>query len=558
MVEDNEIQYWAGGFYWGNESQYEDFIKEKRWRVGWTHDDQTPAAIECYRLIENIKVNDKFALKSLGGRYDLTIFALGKVINVDKKSEGEIGIEWELDSDKTLYYGKAPGGEGAGNWFNALLEVKRDADRLKIFNIKTESSLPTDEIEMDYIKEVNIENFFSIENANIKNNSDNPSREIYLLGENGDGKTLILQSILLSAKMNSIESKNIEFINQILDNNMRLNNKKANKPLLLKLKSDGLKNIYKYVDKFEDSLSSKNNSNEEEKFIKNIYAYGVSRSRNDSDKKDETGFMTLFDSNCYLNNPVKWLQYLYTKDLENEKNKIPADTIALPVAKEILINLLGEGKDLKIEVRADRVTFKEKNSDSIQFDQLSEGYKSVMTWVCDLLSRLAERQPNIKPEKNSEGKMLLGYQAIVLVDEIDLHLHPKWANKIVSKLRAWFPNIQFFFTTHSPIVILGASDNAVIYKVYKEEGITKISEPVTDLSEYVANSLITSPLFDLETMASRSFNKRKLENLSSDDFIYKQIHTVIAQRMKENPGIMNEEEIQKWAIEELDKLENVK
>ena len=60
----------------------------------------------------------------------------------------------------------------------------------------------------------------------------------------------------------------------------------------------------------------------------------------------------------------------------------------------------------------------------------------------------------------------------MLVDEIGVYLHPKWQYTIVRKLRSWFPLVQFIFTTHSPIVIMGASKDAAFYKVYKEGGVT--------------------------------------------------------------------------------------
>lgn len=378
------------------------------------------------------------------------------------------------------------------------------------------------------IDKVYIQNFLSLEEIDNMNNLKD-KKEIYFLGENGDGKTLLLQGILCSVQQGFI-LKNTDF---------------EDTGKILKYLTNG-KATFKAVD---------SNKNEYSKFHSRafnfIVAYGVNRNKADSDQKDPYGFLTLFYDDKYLYNPIKWLQKLDHQGLEREKNKNLSDQplINLDLAKRMLSNILGEERELEINVSSDEVTFSERGT-LVSFEQLSEGYKSVMTWVCDLLSRLAKNQPTVANTKD--------YQGIVLVDEIDLHLHPKWAYSIVQKLRGWFPNIQFFFTTHSPIVILGASDDAVFYKVYKEDGVTKISEPVTDLSEYVANSLITSPLFDLETMASRSFNKKKLENLSSDDFIYKQIHKAIAQRMKENPSIMNEEEIQKWAKEELDKLENAK
>ena len=130
---------------------------------------------------------------------------------------------------------------------------------------------------------------------------------------------------------------------------------------------------------------------------------------------------------------------------------------------------------------------------------------------------------------------------------------PKWQFQLVRKLRNWFPYVQFIFTTHSPVVIQGASKDAVFYKVYKEEGVTKISEPIQDLGDLMANSLITSPLFGLETALVRSFDKKHTERISDDDYIYDKIHQVVAQKLKDDPTMVNEEEVMEWVKTELEK-----
>ena len=119
----------------------------------------------------------------------------------------------------------------------------------------------------------------------------------------------------------------------------------------------------------------------------------------------------------------------------------------------------------------------------------------------------------------------------------------------MQKLRETFPLIQFIVTTHSPTVILGASKEAVFYKVYKDEGEVKISNQIEN-EGYTHNSLVSSPLFDLETIASRNLNNNRI---SSDDYIYDKIHQVVSKKVKENINI-NEEEILKLIEEELEKI----
>lgn len=86
------------------------------------------------------------------------------------------------------------------------------------------------------------------------------------------------------------------------------------------------------------------------------------------------------------------------------------------------------------------------NGMSLNVRQLSDGERSLLSLVLDLAKRLAQANP-------ASENPLADCEAIVLIDEIDLHLHPKWQRKVVGNLERTFPNCQFIATTHSPQVI---------------------------------------------------------------------------------------------------------
>lgn len=86
------------------------------------------------------------------------------------------------------------------------------------------------------------------------------------------------------------------------------------------------------------------------------------------------------------------------------------------------------------------------NGMSLNVRQLSDGERSLLSLVLDLAKRLAQANP-------ASENPLAECEAIVLIDEIDLHLHPKWQRKVVGNLERTFPNCQFIATTHSPQVI---------------------------------------------------------------------------------------------------------
>jgi len=348
------------------------------------------------------------------------------------------------------------------------------------------------------IDKIEIKNFYSIEHIKLENLKD--KREIYIVGENGDGKSLLLQAITTS--LVGIRE------GEVFD--------------LLKTQLDA----FLYV---KDSLGIEY---KKETIYKHIFAYGASRYSNCQMKEDQTGYLNLFNNIYDLKNPIKWLQYLDHNEKSEKKN-----ILSVLEAKNLLRGLLNS--DIDIEITPDNVRFTERGAE-VDFERLSAGYKGIVTITCDLVSRLYERQPYIENIKEFKG--------IVVIDEVELHLHPKWKYGFMNKLRETFPLIQFIVTTHSPTVILGARKEAVFYKIYKDNGKVKISNQISN-EGYTNNSLISSPLFDMETITSRSYTKK----ISSDDYIYEKIHKVVAEKIKDNINI-SEDELLNLIDVELDKI----
>ncbi len=367
-----------------------------------------------------------------------------------------------------------------------------------LFNIVKEAPKknPHEEKNISTIDTINIKNFFSI--IDIKLNNLKNKKEIYIVGENGDGKTLFLQAIAVALK-GTIE--------------------------------DGLKDFREKEDEYTLEINNK--------FLcrDNFFAYGSSRNNYCQVKEDMVGYLTLFNNSYDLKSATDWLIELDNLERYNEKLG-KKNIISVDSAKELLQKLLNS--DIEIDITPLKVTFIEKKS-PVSFEQLSAGYKGVITIICDLISRLSANQPNVENIKE--------FQGIVLIDEVELHLHPKWKYNFMNKLRETFPLIQFIVTTHSPTVILGASKEAVFYKIYKDDGEVKISSQIPNRG-YTNNSLISSPLFDLGTIASRDYNKK---DITDDNYVNDEIYKVIEHRLK-NDIDMNEEDIFKFINDELDKI----
>ncbi len=322
-------------------------------------------------------------------------------------------------------------------------------------------------LEKFYLERIKIKNYHSLQNIDIQGLN---SKEVYFLGENGDGKTLLLRAILLALKWNFI---GFEDMKSILDKSL----------------------VHNDTVHFEVHSNTGQilNNTKTKSYVKNVFAYGVHRSQNDSFRFEKYGFLSLFDSNRILQNPEQWLKDLYLKEIEYKQNSelFEEPSLSVETVKKMFRDILE--KNIQIEVSSKGVFFVERGTKT-DFDILSEGYKTVIIWLVDLLYRLTESQPHAKLENKENG-----FTGIVLVDEVSLHLHPKWEYELPQKLRTWFPNIQFIFTTHSPITVLGASEDAVFFKLYKENGETKVM-PYNELR--VANmrvdQILTSPFFGLE------------------------------------------------------------
>jgi energy-coupling factor transporter ATP-binding protein EcfA2 len=131
----------------------------------------------------------------------------------------------------------------------------------------------------------------------------------------------------------------------------------------------------------------------------------------------------------------------------------------------------------------------------VPLDELSLGYRTVTAWVVDLAWRLFNAYPeSVRP---------MSEPAIVIVDEIDLHLHPKWQRTIRKNLTNHFPNVQFIATAHSPLMAQDYLDqNLVLLRLDEDEGEVTIENEPSVVQDWSIDQLATSELFDLPSARS--------------------------------------------------------
>lgn len=201
----------------------------------------------------------------------------------------------------------------------------------------------------------------------------------------------------------------------------------------------------------------------------------------------------LFEDQVALRPLRTWLYRLQQKGLSRYEEAIELFNRVLPE------NLRFSGQFNEAE---DQYIF-DFNGLPTPLSSLSDGYKSFIGWVGDLIGHLADVAPNRSAMDQVTG--------IVLVDEIDLHLHPEWQRSVVPSIAAAFPKLQFVFTTHSPIITSTVRRENVFVAETAEDGTATIKQ----LREHVygrgVEQLLLSSYFGLLTTRPNSFKSEVQE-----------------------------------------------
>lgn len=178
--------------------------------------------------------------------------------------------------------------------------------------------------------------------------------------------------------------------------------------------------------------------------------------------------------------------YRRQEDIENEMIRDDARyrDRSLDSVRRAIGSFFPDFSELRVRRRPRQAMVVKKGNKVIEFSQLSQGEKCYLSLVCDIARRLAIANPGLNNPLEGEG--------IVLVDEIDLHLHPKWQSETVPKLMEVFPNCQFFLSTHSAIVLSDIKKSQII--PIKEGDKVDISfDPYGKLSSQIMTNYFDTP-----------------------------------------------------------------
>ena len=335
---------------------------------------------------------------------------------------------------------------------------------------------------MNYISGIKINELRNLKNLDIKLDTNKPVNLI-ITGKNGSGKTTLLNAIfenllMLTKEFRNIESEKDEIINYKFEIEKNGNIRYDIEALKAELRE--LEEKYaKCWGKIELSIpdyASFYNSVKEGKFLLAYYRDNrvpEFKLVNSPAKPDFS--ITNWEENKlsqFLNMLVDYK--IQAALASNEGNNADAEYIKGWFDEfERMLQQLFEDDNLKLEFNYSNYTFTiNTGGKSFMFTQMSAGYNAALDIIADLVFKMQH-----------EDKIVRAYDmaGIVLIDEIETHLHLELQKKILPLLTTFFPNIQFIVTTHSPFV-LNSQKNTVAYDLEHQESIT-------DLTEYSFDSL---------------------------------------------------------------------
>jgi len=351
-----------------------------------------------------------------------------------------------------------------------------------------------------YIQKAEIKNIRSITDFEIA--FKNPAGWHVLIGDNGAGKSTIIRSIAL-ALVGDIEAQGLRanwsdwLRRQTNEGEIRLSTLWVAE--LDKLKDFKIKNdvIFSYKLSFYKadvsngvSLSQVSENVSDETFLDVInagittldfynffsVAYGPYRrfeggSSDWNELFENLSFanlsahLSVFGEDVAFTKTKSWLISLYntSNDFTLSKKERKENLNQLEFIKQ-LIN--SEGllpNNTKLEsVNSKDVFFKDGNGTTISVNQMSDGYRSILSMTFELIRQLVRVYGSELVFKNIEkGEMFIDLPGVVLVDEIDAHLHPTWQTRIGQWFLKYFPKLQFIVTTHSPLVCRAAEKGSI-------------------------------------------------------------------------------------------------
>lgn len=319
-------------------------------------------------------------------------------------------------------------------------------------------------MQIDFLR---LKNFRGIESGEI---SFENKRFVALIGDNGSGKTTVLEAIT-KAFVPILRPLNSEAFKQcdLKYTDIRSGASAMSVTVGMTLEKESYiwsnRKRYSAQDAWQDIQEPEDISEDDKKRLKDIYKkyeqqgnlplilyYGTDRIIREVPRRGhikefyvKDALRNCFDNVNYFRDFYDWFKTEEDIELREIRRNAAYKNVKLDSVRKAIETMIRGYSNLRIELNPARMLVTNEYGIDLQIDQLSGGYKAVLSVVADIAKRLAIANPN-SPHPLEE-------KAVILIDELDLHLHPRWQKNIVEDLKQTFPNCQFIISTHSPFII---------------------------------------------------------------------------------------------------------
>ena len=361
-------------------------------------------------------------------------------------------------------------------------------------------------------------NFKGIKNLRL----DLEGKSVVFFGVNGVGKSSILRGInlLYSNIINKVVKNRFKQRINIELSDISVDAQSCSVSAELKFSDGFTVQYHRIMDKknkkrvhFGSALDSigkyfEQNYSEKNKNIPIFVNYGVNRLVLDIPLRirtkhifdREAAFEKAIENRIDFRTFFEWFRH--QEDFENQqkvRERKNYEDIQLKAVRTAITNMFDGFSDLRIE-RSPLSMKINKRRTTLSIEQLSDGEKCTLALIGDLARRLSLANPS--------GKNPLLGEGVVLIDEIELHMHPAWQREILSKLKKIFPNIQFIITTHSPQVLGESGEDFTTFSLYITDRELKFTK-TGPLTGWNSNYILE------EQMGTASLNRETKELISS-------------------------------------------
>jgi len=325
---------------------------------------------------------------------------------------------------------------------------------------------PTPLLANDYfpIEWMRIKDFKGITDLTIEFKPDEPGKKswLFLLGENGVGKSSILQAMAVGMQ---VDRQAIGFVSKLI--------RKGAMKAEITIKERNSDNLL-ITTLTREKITQTGGFNSFLMGYGSLRLSGDEAGVNPEEDQAKVSYENLFKPVRPLNDITQWL-----KDT-HQRNPMFFDAIAYSI-KQLLPHDFAEN-ELTVN---EEIMF--KNSEK-QFSELSDGFKSTIILAVDIMMKLSSAQADM-------DKMT----GIVLIDELGNQLHPRWQMRIVQQLRAVFPNLNFIVSTHHPLCLRGSEAGEILLLKNVDNTIVPITE-LPDPTGLRVDQILASEFFGLSSM----------------------------------------------------------